>query len=284
MVSALELSNSYRTSRKWVMLISWLGILWASATLNITKISLPYINEIIVSDKAIPLITLLALVFNVVVMHNEYAMMSIRVRRNSLAIFDFKLFLYLSKIAIAALAVSIEVRSVKQIVYFIMSFLPVMFVTVLIGAVLGFLLVGIGTYFRKSSRGFAAWVIAMFSLGSLLAVVLVVISVILVALGLTFFDDVKSYFGVEPTTLGIWSVAMVAILLIIQQYLEESYTNMLFGFEYYNPKTNVKKYFNKDGQLTQVVENYKANYRKTNALHLIRTSNNESMGSDSIDS
>lgn len=270
MISDVELSPSYRSSRKWVMLISWIGILWATSVLNITKINLPYINEILISGQTIPLIILSCLIFSIILMHIEYAMMAIRTRRNALAIFDFKLFLYLSKLAIASLAVSVEVREVKAIFYFTASFLPVMFGIFVMGVFIGFILILVATRFRKHSRGFASWVIAMFSLGNLLAAFLAIFSIVLVALGLTFFDEVKDYFDIQPTVIGIWSITTVAIILILQQYFESAYTNILFGFEYYNPKTNVKKYFNKNGQLTQVVQNYKKNSIK-NALNLTRT-------------
>lgn len=203
-------------------------------------------------------------------MHIEYAMMSIKTRRNALAILDFKLFLYLSKLAIASLAVSIEVRTVNAIFYFSASFLPVMLGIFVIGISIGFILVFVGTRFRKESRGFAAWVIKMFNLGSLLAAILVIISIFWVALGLTLFDEVKNYFDIQPTILGTWSIALIAIILIAQQYFEPAYTNLLFGFEHFNPKTNLKKYFNKNGQLTQVVHNYKKNFHKRNAFHVTR--------------
>ncbi len=271
MLPSIELTDSYKSTRKWVMLISWFGIFWASSTLNITKISIPYIKEIYITDKSIPIVVLILLIFSVIKMHNEYAMMSIRIRRNSSAFFDFKLFLYLSKFAMASLAVSFEVRSIKQIVIFIGSFLPIAIITLISGVIIGFLIIAIGSCFRKKKSGFASWVLSMFGLGSVIAKLLIIISIIGVASGLTFSNSIRGYFGVYPTTLGIWVVSIVAILLIIQQHFEEIYSNVLFGFEVYNSRTNTWKFYDKSGCLTQIIENYKPNMSEKQVLHIKKT-------------
>lgn len=271
MLSSIELTDSYKNTRKWVMLISWFGIFWASSTLNITKLSTPYIKEIYITDKSIPIVLLILLIFSVIKMHNEYAMMSIRIRRNSLAIFDFKLFLYLSKLAIAALAVSFEVRSIKQIVIFIGSFVPIAIIALISGIIIGSLIIAIAFRFRKKKSGFALWVGSMFGLGDVIAKFLIIISIIGVAFGLTFSDSIRGYFGIYPTIFGIWVVSIVAILLIIQQHFEGIYSKVLFGFEVYNPRTNTKKYYDKSGCITQIIENYKPKMSEKQVLHLKKT-------------
>ncbi|MCG8641647.1 MAG: hypothetical protein MI862_18090 [Desulfobacterales bacterium] len=271
MLNTLELTDSYRKTRKWVMLISWLGIFWASSALNITKISLPNLKDITIADKSIPIVFLILLIFSVIKMHNEYAMMSIRIRRNSLAIFDFRLFLYLSKLAIASLAVSVEVRSIKQIAIFIGSFAPIAIIIVITGTVIGFIVVAIGSRLRKKKRGFAFWVISMFGLSGVLAKLMIILSIIGVAFGLTFSEFIRGYFGIYPTILGIWVMAIVAILLIAQQHFESIYSNALFGFEVYNPETNTKRYYDKRGRLIQIIENYKPQVSESSVLHLKKT-------------
>jgi len=271
LLPSIELTDSYKSTRKWVMLISWFGIFWASSALNITKISIPYVKEIGITDTSIPLVVLILLIFSVIKMHNEYAMMSIRIRRNSLAIFDFNLFLYLSKFAIASLAVSFELRSIKQIFIFLGSFVPIAIIISIFGAIIGFLIIAIGSRFRKKKSGFALWVISMFSIEVVIAKILILISIIVVALGLTFSDSIRGYFDIAPTTLGIWVVSIVAILLIIQQHFEGIYSKVLFGFEVYNPRTNTKKYYDHSGCIIQTIENYKPNMSKRQNLHLKKT-------------
>ena len=257
------------------MLVSWFGIFWAASALDITEISIPYVSKISVTGKSIPLIVLVLLLFSVIKMHNEYAMMPIRIRRNSLAIFDFRLFLYLSKLAIASLAVSVEARSVKQIVVFIGSFVPIALIIFISGLIIGFVIVAIGSRFRKNPRGFASWVISMFGLGGLIAKLLMILAIIGIAFGLTFLDWVRGYFGIYPTVLGIWVVSIVAILLIVQQHFEGIYSKVLFGFEVYNPLTNIKKYYDERGCLTQIIENYNPRVSEKQILHLKRMDNNK---------
>jgi hypothetical protein len=108
----------------------------------------------------------------------------------------------------------------------------------------------------------------MFGLGGVIAKILIIISIIGVAFGLTFSDSIRSYFGIYPTALGTWVVSIVAILLIIQQHFEGIYSDVLFGFEVYNPRTNTKKYYDKSGHLTQIIENYKPPMSEKQALHL----------------
>lgn len=257
MISSVKLADSYRSTRKWVMLFSWFSIFWASSVLNITKISIPYINEVSLSDTSIPIIALLLLIFMIVKMYNEFAMMPLKIRRNSLAIFDFKLSLYLSKLAILSLAVSIEVRSVKQVVSFLVALIPFSLIILSLGVVIGFCIILIGLYFRKQKRGLAFWVISMFQIGDVVAKISIIITIIIVALGLTFVDSVKIYFDISPSVLGVWTISIVVITLTIQQHFEGIYFNRLFGFEIYNPKTNVLKCYDRKGMLILEVKNYK---------------------------
>jgi len=268
MRSPVEFTDSYKNTRKWVMLISWFGIFWASSTLNITKVSIPYIKDINITGNSIPLVILILLIFSVVKMHNEYAMMSIRTRRNSLAIFDFRLFLYLSKLAILSLAVSVEIRSIKQIMIFLGAFVPIAILIAISGTLIGFLIVAIGSRFRKAKSGFAFWVIAMFSLGTAIAQLMIIISIIGIAFGLTFSDSIRNYFEISPTTIGIWTVSLVTVLLMLQQHFEGIYSPILFGREVYNPRTNTKKYYDSDGSLTQVIGNYDPSKSKANTIHI----------------
>lgn len=252
------------------MLLSWIGIFWATSALNITKISIPNINEILIAGGAIPFVILIMLIFAVILMHNEYAMMPIGIRRNSSAIFDFRLFLYLSKLAIASLAVSVEVRSIKQIVIFLSAFVPIAIIVIILGTIIGFLIIAIGSRFRKTPRGFAFWVCNMFGLGSVVAKIITIIIIFGVALGLTYSDSIRGYFGIYPTAFGTWTAAIVAIVLITQQHFEGIYSNTLFGFEIYNPRTNTKKYYDKNGRVRQIIENYKQEMSDKQVLHLRR--------------
>jgi hypothetical protein len=110
----------------------------------------------------------------------------------------------------------------------------------------------------------------MFGLGSVVAKLLIIASIFGVSLGLTYSDSIRGYFEIYPTALGTWTVSIVAILLISQQHFEGIYSNALFGFEFYNPRTNTKKYYDKSGRLIHIIENYNPKISDKQVLHLRR--------------
>ena len=111
----MEITNGYRNARRNTSILCGISLAWSTAQFEFKSLSFGPIDSVDLSSASIPLVLACGILYVLTRCIIEFAMQPIDVRRWNLAQIDFKITVYLVRIALLFLAAGGLYRSVKTI-------------------------------------------------------------------------------------------------------------------------------------------------------------------------
>lgn len=212
----LKLSEGYRSARRNLTVICAVALAWASTQIELRFVKSELLGELDLSNAAIPLLLLAALLYVCTRGAVEFGMQSVETRRWGYAQADVKLSVWLVRATLVALAASGLERSLRAIAAMIVVSLAGAILAAALAVLLMFALTPLlmrRTEKRGGRPAVAAHVMGAFAIGAFVAVVVLALAPFAVVASIHWVPGMQSFLG-QPTWAGsvVFSVATVALI------------------------------------------------------------------------
>lgn len=231
-VEALEVSSSYRSSRRNTSVLCAIGIAWAAAQLEFTSLSLGSVGEVTIQTASIPIIVAIMCLYSMARSTIEYMMQADPVRRWSLAQVDYVITLYIVRFTVVCLTASAIARTWETVLYIAAAFLIAVVSFFLLSAVLMLVMMPFRMWIRArsgrsisaASAAFEATTYSFFFSGCIIILVLILFGFNVI----TPFEYLgESYSSISPSQLMIFS--SVAIIVTVSFFFDLRFFKWVFA-------------------------------------------------------
>ncbi len=229
----MEITNAYRQARRNTSVLCCIGLAWSTAQFEFKSLSFGPIDSVDLSSASIPLVLACGILYVLTRCIIEFAMQPIDVRRWKLAQTDFKITLYLVRIALLFLAAGGLYRSIKTVVYLAIATLLLLAVSAFMFFVGFIILTPLRMAIRiRQGRTSAASAVEEAEGWSILITVILLFTVI-VTLGVASiqYEPIRSLWIVVPSPLAIVIFIITAIIIVYSIGFENTLCEKLFAFE-----------------------------------------------------
>lgn len=227
----MQLTDGYRSSRRYTLFFSLLSIFWAAALFEIESISLSTLATATVTSTSIHVMLAIVSIYAIVRSTLEYMMQSEDVRNWGLARIDYKISLYTFRLSLLVLAAASISRSIKMVAYIAFaSILSVAFFFFLV-FVLTMIVMLVITSFRKKPYSAAGAAMASFAYAVLISIIIYTVLIFTIWFSPYLPIDFINLKGYEITFSQISIFSTALLLTLISFIFDEKFFKLVFSIK-----------------------------------------------------
>lgn len=214
-----DLSASYRSSRRNLVVLSAVGLAWATAQFSVSNFQIKMLGTSLnLSNISVPVLLGVALLYLIVRWTMEFSMMERHIRRWPLAQLDFRIVFNISRFSLLAVTAGSMSRSLITVLGLIATLGALAVASVVLSILLMFVTMPIRMWARRRANVDSAANAASEALfwAGLFAVCLTVLSVISFGICIYHYPSLSGVFWSEPpspVSLSVFIFTLVTVFL-----------------------------------------------------------------------